>query len=120
MKPTSRSFSRIPYRSEALLRSKEGEIMAPIENLSLNGVLLKTDLKLDIGKDVEVIIFLADPASDLAVDLNGTVARHIPEGIAVQFTGMYLDTFTRLRDLIGESLGDRRKVIEEFISFMSK
>jgi hypothetical protein len=117
---TSRNFSRVPYQSEATLKMKDGEFSAQIANLSLNGMLLATAEKPAIGGDVEIAIRLAAPASDVTLDLTGVVARHTDEGFAIRFTGMYLDIFLRLRDLIGDSLGDRRKVLEEFLSFMSE
>ena len=115
---TPRNFSRIPYQSEAVLKVKGGSFKAPIDNLSLNGVLLKTAEKPGLDQDVEITIMLADPASDISLELNGIVARHTEDGLAIRFTGMYLDIFVHLRDLIGENLGDRRKVLEEFLAYM--
>ena len=69
---------------------------------------------------VEVEIFLAEPASDISVVIGGTVARHARSEVAIEFSGMYLDEYERLRDVVANSLGDKRKVVEEFLKYMAQ
>jgi hypothetical protein len=115
-----RKFSRVPFNSMATLRNRKTQLEGRIENLSLNGVLIKTSEQIEAGQDLEIEIFLAAPASDISIKLNGTALRHTSEGVAIQFSGMYLDDFGRLRDQIASSLEDKGKVIEEFLDYLSK
>ncbi|MFZ2448393.1 MAG: PilZ domain-containing protein [Syntrophobacteraceae bacterium] len=115
-----RRFTRVPYTSEAILTGPDIRLRGTVENLSLNGVLMKVPEKPEVGLSVEVEIFLAEPASDVSVVLSGTVVRQTADAAAVEFSGMYLDDYERLRDVIALSLGDRKKVIEEFLEYMAK
>jgi hypothetical protein len=118
-KKEKRKFSRVPFNSIAILRNRKTLTEGTIENLSLNGVMISMSERIETGQDLEIEIFLIEPASDISIKLNGTVLRQTPEGIAIQFTGMYLDDFGRLRDQIASSLGDKGKVIEEFIEYLT-
>lgn len=113
-----RKFSRIPFNSIAIVRNRKTQTKAKIENLSLNGVLLQMSERTETGCALELEIFLIEPASDISIKLCGKVLRQTAEGIAVQFTGMYLDDFGRLRDQIATRMGDKGKVIEEFLEYL--
>jgi len=82
--------------------------------------LIKVAEKLELGLAVEVEIFLSEPASDVSVVLSGRIVRQTADGVAVEFSGMYLDDYERLRDVLARSLGNKRKVIEEFLEYMAK
>ena len=84
-----RKFSRVPFNSTAIVRNRKIQTEGKIENLSLNGALLNMPEKIETGRDLEIEIFLIEPAADISIKLNGKVLRHTPEGIAIQFTGMY-------------------------------
>lgn len=119
MKRENRNFTRVPFRSEALLKSRDTQMRAVVENLSLNGALLKTAETLEVGREVEIEIGLVPPASDVGIQLVGKVARQTADGMAVQFTGMYLDAFQQLEKMLSTALGDRKKIIEEFLEYMA-
>jgi hypothetical protein len=113
-----RSFVRVPFSAEVILKSPGTRITGRIENLSLGGAFINTPKKIEQGTDVEVEIFLDDPPTDLSVILGAKVVRLAPEGIAIQFTGMTMEVFERLRDVIGDIHGDRRKVVAEFLKYL--
>lgn len=115
-----RRFTRVPFSSEAILKTSEGRVRGTVENLSLNGAFFKMTESLPVGSAVEVEIFLVAPASDISVVLSGSVVRHAPDGLAVGFSGMYLGDFEHLRDAVANSLGDRRKVVCEFLRYMAR
>ena len=115
-----RRFTRAPFSSETIITARDIRVRGMLENLSLKGAMVKVSEKFPIGLAVEVEIFLAEPASDLSVVIGGTVARHAPDGVAIEFSGMYLDGYERLRDVVANSLGDRRKVVEEFLEYMAR
>jgi hypothetical protein len=115
-----RKFSRIPLNSIAIIRNRKAQNEGKIENLSLNGALVNLSERVESGGDLEIEIFVVEPKSDLSIKLNGKVLRQTTEGIAIQFTGMYLDDFGRLRDQIASNLGNKDKVVEEFLEYLSK
>lgn len=114
-----RRFSRVPFHPVVIARNRSIETDGRIENLSLHGALLNMKERIDIGCDLEIEIFLTDPAADISIKVNGKVVRYTPEGAAIQFTGMYLDDFGRLRDRIASILGDKKKVVEEFFAYLT-
>jgi hypothetical protein len=114
-----RSFTRVPFRSEAILKAGGSTIDGFIENISLSGACIKVHEKLQVDQDLEIEIFLAEPASDLSVNLGGSVVWSSPEEIGVRFTGMYLDVYERIRDMIAGSVADKQTVLQEFLDYMS-
>ena len=114
-----RKFYRIPFNSIAIVSGRNLQTEGTIENLSLNGVLLHVSDKIETGQELEVEIFLIEPADDISIKLNGKVLRRTPEEIAVQFTGMYLDDFGKLRDQIATCLEDKGRIIEEFFEYLT-
>jgi hypothetical protein len=113
-----RSFVRVPFSAEVILKLRDTRITGRIENLSLGGAFISTPAKVERDTDVEVEIFLDDPPSDLSVVLSAKVVRLAPDGIAIQFTGMSMDVFERLRDVIADIHGDKRKVVAEFLKYV--
>ncbi|MEM5787858.1 MAG: PilZ domain-containing protein [Syntrophobacteraceae bacterium] len=119
MSPSERrSFSRVPFSSKAILLSSEGRVSGDIVNLGINGALIKVSNKIEVGREVELEMFLTGAASDVSFILNGVVVRHVADGVAIRFTGMYLDVFERLKAIVGEGFGSRGKIVEEFIRYM--
>lgn len=115
-----RNFTRVGFRSLAVVKSRLTEIKGALENLSLNGARLKTTGKFDLGKDVQIRILLRSRSSDLWVEASGVIIRHEVNGMVVQFTNMSLDTYVHIRNVISHRLQDRGKVFEEFFTHMTK
>ena len=114
-----RSFVRVPFRSEAILKSCDKKLTrGSIRNLSLGGAFIVTPEDIERDADMEVEIFLDDPPSDLSVNLSAKVVRLLPEGVAIRFTELYLDIFEKLWDVISGNLADKDRV-EEFLRFMN-
>lgn len=115
-----RCFTRVGFRSLAVVKSRLTEIKGAVEDLSLNGVRLKTTQKLDPGKEVQVRILLRSRSSDLWVEVLGVVIRHELSGMVVQFSNMSLDSYVHIRNVISHRLQDRSKVFEEFFTHMTR
>ncbi|MFZ0931555.1 MAG: PilZ domain-containing protein [Syntrophobacteraceae bacterium] len=113
-----RSFVRVPFKSETILKSQDVRIEGTIKNLSIGGAFINTPEKIEQDTDVEIEIILDDPPPAVSVILSAKVVRLAPEGIAIKFTGMSLDVYERLRDVIADIQGDKRKVVEEFLKYM--
>lgn len=115
-----RKFTRIPFSSKAILTSGDIQLSGTITNLSINGTLIKAPPKIDIGRPVEIQLFLTGSASNVSVTLTGEVVRHVSDGLAIKFTGMYLDVFEELRKAVTNGMGDGEKVVAEFLQYMKR
>jgi hypothetical protein len=114
-----RRFVRVPFKSETILKSQDARIEGTIKNLSLRGAFINTPEKIEQGAQIEIKIILDDSPPAVSVILSGKVVRVAPEGIGIQFTGMYMDAYERLRDVIADLHGDKRKVVAEFLKYMN-
>jgi hypothetical protein len=119
-KDERRDFTRVPFKSEVIVTTSSARMRGKIKDLSLKGALVKLTGEISVGEPAEIEIFLIEPASDLSVVLGGTAVRRSHEGIGIEFSGMYLDEYERLRDAVANSLGDKRLVVEEFIRYMGR
>ena len=113
-----RHFTRVVFQSEAIVKSKDKTLKGEIGNLSLNGIFLNAPGALPVSEPVEGEIFLSGTTSELALKMEGTVLRDSPEGLAIQFKGMSLDSFIYLKNIISYNRGDEEKVMEEFYEYM--
>jgi hypothetical protein len=69
-------------------------------NLSVKGIFVKTDEKIPVHASCGVKIYLSGTAVPLCVSVGGTVVRSEPDGIAIAFNAMELDSYTELRNII--------------------
>jgi hypothetical protein len=113
-----RRFVRVPFKSETILKTQDARIEGTINNLSFGGAFIVTQGKIEKDTEVEVEIILHDPPPAVNVILSAKVVRLAPEGIAIQFTGMSMDVYERLRDAIAGIHGDKKKVVSEFLKYM--
>jgi PilZ domain len=113
-----RRFIRVPFKSETILKSKDAQIEGTINNLSLGGAFINTQEKIEQYTEVEIEFILHDPPPAVNVILSAKVVRLTPEGIAIQFTGMSMEVYERLRDIIADIHGDKKKVVAEFLKYM--
>jgi hypothetical protein len=112
-----RKFTRVPIRVEAFVSSQAKSFKSEIENLSLNGVCLKTAEHLKKGDVARVTLYLVGTMQRLEVSISlvGTVLRADDGLIVVHFQEMDLDSFTQLRNIIAYNTGDSDSVMREFI-----
>ena len=118
----ARHFTRVPFKTEALVKSSKNVVSGEVENLSLNGMFLKTTEKLDIEDDVDIGISLMGTSSELSIKIKGTIVRHEDKGMAIQFSmkGLDVDSFVHLRNIIAYNRGEQDAVMEEYFSYLNK
>jgi len=113
--PNHRKFSRSQVAVAALLTLKE---MDPVEvmvvDISMNGALLQTDLKLMPGTHCSVSILLGHFQHELPIEAAGVVVRSLDGGIALRFESVKIDSTPRLKDLIIEHAEDPEQVEIEY------
>ena len=105
---------RVPFHVKATVKFKDAIIEGDIENLSMNGLLMKSSVKIDEESVCRVTVFLSGASSELTLDLSGKVVRSDEKGIAINFIEMDLDSFIHLKNIIAFNQIDTQKIISEF------
>jgi len=80
-----RNFDRIPFQTKAIVRSKDTTVIGIVENLSLDGIFLKTPEKLNLNRIVKIELLFTGTSSQLSILLDGKIMRHETIGMAIQF-----------------------------------
>lgn len=115
-----RSFTRIPFQAKALVRAKDITVIGVVENLSLDGIFLKTPEKLRVNRVVKIELLFTGTSSQLSILLNGKILRHENIGMAIQFRKIDLDAFFHLNNLISYNTDEIDRVKKEFEKFTNK
>ncbi len=95
-----RTDTRIHFDVKGTIEHNGVSYTGSIENLSMKGMFLKADSKIQVGSEVKIKIHLSGASSDLVVNINGKVARGSSSGIGVIFDRIDLDSYTHLRNII--------------------
>lgn len=109
-----RNFTRIIFQTEAAVVSEDLRIRGEVENLSMNGMLLRTPDRIPVSANAEIRIVLSGASPEISVEAKGHALRHESDGIAFQFDEMDLDSFIHLKNIIAHNRGDDGDVAEEF------
>ena len=115
-----RNFDRIPFQTKAIVRSKDATVIGIVENLSLDGIFLKTPEKLNINRIVKIEVLITGTSSQLSILLDGKITRHENVGMAIQFKNVDMDAFFHLKNLISHNLNQVGKLNEDFQKFIKK
>ena len=115
-----RNFDRIPFQTKAIVRSKDATVIGIVENLSLDGIFLKTPEKLNINRIVKIEVLITGTSSQLSILLDGKITRHENVGMAIQFKNVDMDAFFHLKNLISHNLNQVGKLNDDFQKFIKK
>ena len=111
-----RSNTRILFNVSAIVKYKEREIKCSVVNLSLNGILVKTDEEIHVGEDISINIIMEGSTSQLAINLEGVVKRSDNSEMAAEFKSIDLDSFIHLKNIVVYNEGDEEKIMKEFFN----
>ncbi len=97
----SRRFSRAEVALGVTV-SAAGTIHRSVgpNNLSMNGVFVRGESSIPRGRDCVVKVHLGEGPDEESVQVTGRVVRVTPEGFAVEFLEVDLDSYRQLRDLV--------------------
>jgi hypothetical protein len=115
-----RNFDRIPFQTKAIVRSKDATVIGVVENLSLDGIFLKTPEKLNLNRSVKIEVLITGTSSQLSILLDGKIMRHENVGMAIQFKNVDMDAFFHLKNLISHNLNQVGKLNNDFQRFAKK
>ena len=113
-----RNFDRIPFQTKAIVRSKDTTVIGIVENLSLDGIFLKTPEKLNLNRIVKIELLFTGTSSQLSILLDGKIMRHENMGMAIQFKNIDMDAFFHLKNLIAYNTNQVGKLEDEFQRFV--
>ena len=113
-----RRMSRISYKIEAEIKTANKDLHGEVCNLSLNGMFVNISDGFKIGDEIKSTIHLSTVNSEMSLNLAGDVVRIEPEGVAVQFKGIELDTFILLRNIVIYNNGNSDLIDKEFREYI--
>ena len=105
---------RVDFKTTTELIKDNGEVfICESENLSTNGVLLKTKINLDPKKEYTIRIRLNsdEPGKGIDISVRATIVRADKNEYAFNFENMDIDSFTHLKNLVMYNT----EYVEEFI-----
>lgn len=113
-----RRFSRIVFHTLVEIVKKSFAIPGELHDLSLKGAFVNCREKIPVGQSVNLVLYLGEPDQGLKLLINGKVVRTTPEGMAIDFQSMDIDTFSVLKEIIAYNLGTEEKTQEEILRYL--
>lgn len=113
-----RKLSRVGFSIGAIIKYKDITFKGEVQNISLNGMFVKTDENIPIGEIVEMMISLIGDTSCLSINLEGMVVREAEDGIGLQYQKVDPDSFIHLKNIISYNTNNSEKVMDEFYDFI--
>jgi hypothetical protein len=105
-----RNFTRVTFSGGASIKYKEQIFWGNIENVSLQGFFIKTKLDLPLDNPLEVTIY-QNPNS--SIHLLASVVRTEQDGLGMKISGVDVNSFVRLRDVVSEQCSDHTLLMNE-------
>ena len=103
-------------RVEPLGTEKEAFYSESTKDLSLRGVYVKTQERLEVGTPCRLEIELTGSTSRLILAIKARVVRVDQEGMAFLFDEIDLDSFFHLKNILYYNSGDPDRIDREIIS----
>ena len=113
-----RNFTRVIFHCRAELQFEDKTVSCEVDNLSLKGMLVKSPDLFPVGTSLGIRIELTGATVEASIRLTGNVVRHQDGAIAVEFSGMDLDSFVLLKNVVIYNSGNEDKILEEFENYM--
>jgi hypothetical protein len=111
--PDRREFTRVRAHVEAQVSSDTPVLIAgEARDISLNGVYVLCDERLPAGTPCRVFLFLGESQEQLVIRANGKIARSDETGMGVELTGIPVDSFDHLRNLVLYNSGREIEQVE--------
>ena len=96
-----RRTTRVAFSTTATLHFEDAAYAeCATENLSTKGVFIAGVTGRTIGDTCSIELHLSGASSDLVLRMQGRVVRTPPNGIAIQFEEVDLDSFYHLKNIV--------------------
>lgn len=114
-----RTYTRIPFEIESVIRYDTRTIRGVILNISLKGMYIDVPERLPNHVMVDVELLLASTGASKTIILQGQVIRSESGGTAVMIMKLDLDSYIILRDLMMDRSGKPELIMDEFCRFIA-
>ena len=111
-----RQFDRVDCRTEALISYCNTSFKGEVENLSLKGLFVKTDQKIELDENVGVTVFFAGISGQMSFSLQGKVVHVADNGIGINF--QKIDTNSLVHTI--STTDSRKETISEVCNLLDK
>jgi hypothetical protein len=97
-----RKHPRVTFSTSIILTSIDARIEAKgsSRDISLSGVFVKTDTRLEPGTQCDVKIFLTGGGERIELSMKARVTRVLSTGLGVSFDSMDLETYAHLKKIM--------------------
>jgi len=106
----TRNFIRVNYAVGASISFGSQVAICTTSNLSLRGMYLRTGFAVPVNVPVNITVYHSDRSS---FKVNAKVVRQGDQGIGIQITGLNVESFVRLRDLVAQQSHEEGIVLRE-------
>jgi tRNA 2-thiocytidine biosynthesis protein TtcA len=114
MSENQRKRTRVQFKTTVNLTAPGIDLRGlDSRDLSLKGIFVETDHKVDVGADVDVTLELSGTSSLMTLEMKGRVARQDHDGLGLDFIEVDLDSFHHLRNIVLYNAGDPKEVDTE-------
>ena len=109
----TRKFSRVNFKVDATIIAAERQFRGDVKDLSMSGLFMLTDERLQMGSPVDISIILTGTSPEIDVNFSGEVSRIDENGLGITFRKMDLESYTHLKNIVAYNIDDAEKVTEE-------
>ncbi len=97
-----RENARVGFQTRIVVTTDKNEFQMDgnSKDLSLKGIFIETGETSPVGTKCRVRIFLTGMVDEIALKINGRVARQSEKGIAIAFESMDLDSYSHLKNIV--------------------
>lgn len=112
--PNQREFTRVHVQVQVEVTALGRTIHSTQpQDLSLKGLMVRTEARLPLGTPCEVKLLLGDQRTEILAE--GEVVRDYEDGFAVQFTRLLgVESYEHLRNLVLYNSHDTERIEQEF------
>ncbi|MDY0219658.1 MAG: PilZ domain-containing protein [Desulfobacterium sp.] len=97
-----RRHERVRFSTTIVLTAAHARIEAKgtSKDLSLNGVFVNTDIRLEPGTLCDLTIVLTGGGDDVELSMRAKVERELASGLGISFEAMDIDTYSHLKNIM--------------------
>jgi len=117
MPENSRSFTRVSFSTRAEVNIGGKNISGEVSDVSMKGIHLCCDTEADAGTECKVRIFLGEE-DPLVIRAKGKIARKDDTGISIEFTDVFCDSYSHLKNIVIYNTEEPDQTEQEFSSHM--
>jgi hypothetical protein len=109
-----RKHRRVAFQTLACVQSGEKTISGMVDNLSMKGMFVLTNEKIQTDIPLEISIILSGSSSVLSIKAMGIALRQTETGVAFKFQELDFDSFIHLRNVVAMNSDDADACNDEY------